>query len=451
MSYNGKTPAQLVEELDPVLSYVSSRSALPTLSVDINIAGQTVSLAYRDGVGRVPDSDRPLFAVGCVMDMLFAVICLDLHHRTGLSLDEPIATHTPEACPLTGDADTGPITLRHLLTRTSGIQDPRTIDEMRKYVPWDELAPRIRNAPRLFSAGTAFNYGGIDQSILATTLLRVGGKTIAELAEEIITRPCGVFPRPEQYGPMAADGIRRVARCDTSHFAAIAACLAAGSLDGVNMAFSETMRTSLQVEKLQLSRSVRSPPWPHAAAAFTLGLFKYSDGLIGFNGWDTGEGASVRYDPMGQLGFAVALEGSPGVRDYVVAEVAQRLGYHSTQSRAVPCTVGGLNGLKPDDIVGDYTGWAADYRAEVTLDQGAVCCNLHYGSRLFRQIRIELEGGAWLVSKSAAELSSLEFYRDPGTGSVCMSCGGVPYAMTTSNLNPNYARSGLERFTGLAN
>ena len=32
----------------------------------------------------------------------------------------------------------------------------------------------------------------------------------------------------------------------------------------------------------------------------------------------------------------------------------------------------------------------------------------------------------------AAELSSLEFYRDPRTGRVCMASGGVPYAMTVT-------------------
>src|SRR6266481_9693282 len=39
MSYNGKHPAQLVQELDPILSYVVNRSGLGTLSVDINISG----------------------------------------------------------------------------------------------------------------------------------------------------------------------------------------------------------------------------------------------------------------------------------------------------------------------------------------------------------------------------------------------------------------------------
>jgi len=305
---------------------------------------------------------------------------------------------------------------------------------MRRHIPWAELAPRIHRAPRLFSPGTVFNYGGIDRALLATTMYYFTGKTIAELADEIITQRCGIELRPEQFGPLAADGIKRASRCDMAHLATVAACLA-GSVDGMKAPFSEGVRTYLQVERLQLSRSVKSPPWPHAAAAFTLGLFKYSDGLIGFNGFDSGESCSVRYDPVGELGFAVGLEGPPGVRDYVVAEIAQRLGYHSAQSRAMPCTVGGLNGLRPEEIVGDYSGWASGYRADVTLEGDVVACDLTYEARRFRQMKMRMEENAWLVVDSAAELSSLEFFRDPRTGRVCMASGGVPYAMTATRFD----------------
>ena len=98
----------------------------------------------------------------------------------------------------------------------------------------------------------------------------------------------------------------------------------------------------------------------------------------------------------------------------------------------MPCTVGGLNGLRPDEIVGDYSGWASGYRAGVTLEGDVIGCDLTYGERLFRQIRLRMEDNAWLVVDSAAELSSLEFYRDPRTGRVCMASGGVPYAMTVT-------------------
>jgi hypothetical protein len=429
MSYNGKPLAQLAQELDPVLSYVMNRSGLQTLHVAVNVGGEAISLAYREGAGRIVDGETPLYAVGCVMDMIFAIISVDMHHRLGLPLNEPLETFVPEVIDPDRHPDWPPITLQHLLTRTSGIQDPRTIEEMQKLVPWEELFPRIRAAPRLFTPGTAFNYGGIERTLLAAALMKFAGKTIHELAQEIINEPCGLRFREEQYGPVWPDGMRRVRRSDMTHSAKVAACLASGGVDG-KVVFGEEVRTYLQVDKLQLSRSVKAPPWPHAAASFTLGLFKYSDGLIGFNGFDSGESCSVRYDPMGEVGFAVGLQGSPIVRDYIVTELSQRLGFNCTQSKAVPCTVGSLNGLEPDDIVGDYLGWAQGYRAKVTREGEQVACDLSYHDHRFRLMRMRLENDAWLIVDSAAELAGLEFYRDARTGRVCMSSGGVPYAKT---------------------
>lgn len=435
MSYNGKHPAEVAQELEPILAYVMDRSKLRNISVDLNIGGEAVSLAYRDSVGRLPPGERPLYSIGCVMDMIFSIIGVSLHHHAGLPLDEPIETFIPEIFPATSGDLGQPILVQHLLTRTSGIQDPRTIEEMRSYVPWEALVDRVRDAPRLFSPGVAFNYGGIDRTLLAVVLLRFAKKDFRQLSDEYINGPCGLELRPEQFGPPGDDGIRRVVKSDTGHIAKVAACLAAGSLDGVHVAYSDMVRTYLQVEKLSLSRSVKMPPWPHAASAFTLGLFKYSDGLIGFNGFDSGEACSVRYDPQGALGYCVALEGPPGVRDYIVAEIARRLGYNSSQSRAVPCTVGSLNGLRPDDIVGEYMGWANGYRANVKLDEQEVVADLLHRDQRFRRVRIRMEESAWLVVDNAAELSSLEFYRDARTGRVCMASGGVPYAMTANRLD----------------
>lgn len=433
MSYNGKPLARVAQEMEAVIAHVMERSAPQSLHVAVDVGSDTLSMAYRERDGRVTGRETPLYAIGCVMDIMFGIVSVDLHHRLGLPLNQPVETLVPEIADPERDRDLPPITIQHLLTRTSGIQDPRSIAEMRSYIAWEDLAPRVRAAPRLFSPGAAFNYGGVDRAVLAAALMRFTGKTMNDLILEIIGDPCDLQFREEQYGPVWPDGKRRILRCDMVHAAHVAACL--GGAEGVSP-FSEEVRTYLQVDRLQLSRSVKSPPWPHAAAAFTMGLFKYSDGLIGFNGFDSGESCSVRYDPMSGVGFAVGMNGPPIVRDYIVAELAQRMGFHCTQSKAVPCTVGSLNGLQPDDIVGDYVGWADGYEAKVTMEGQIVACDLAYEGRRFRLMRLRLQDDAWLIVDSAAELTGLEFYKDPRTGRVCMSSGGVPYAMANPALVP---------------
>jgi hypothetical protein len=434
MSYNGKHPAQIAQEIEPMLSWVFQRSQLRVLSVSLNLAGDTATLAYRHGIGRLPESEQPLFPIGCVMDTIFSIIGVHLHHHAGLRLDMPVRELLPDVFS-EGEPDPGPpITFQHLLTRTSGIQDPRTLEEMRGWVAWPELSPRIRESPRLFTPGTAFNYGGIDRTLLAAALMKFTGKGFDRLGDEIINGPCGIELRPEQYAT-GADGVRRLTLTDTKAMAQVSACLALGSLGEDAPGFSDAVRTYLQVEKFPISRSIRSPPWPHAAEAFTLGYFKYSDGLIGYNGFDQGASCSVRFDAQGGIAYSVALEGPPKVRDYILAEIAQKLGYNCAQSRAAPCTVGSLNGLQAADIAGEYVGWAHGFRAHVSLTDEGVAAELTYRDGCFRRLRLRLEEGSWLVAETAAELSSLEFYRDKHTGRVCMASGGVPYAMTNTRLN----------------
>lgn len=63
----------------------------------------------------------------------------------------------------------------------------------------------------------------------------------------------------------------------------------------------------------------------------------------------------------------------------------------------MPCTVGGLNGLRPGEIVGDYSAWASSYRTDVTLANNIVARDLSCGDRLFWKFKLRMEENAWLV------------------------------------------------------
>jgi CubicO group peptidase (beta-lactamase class C family) len=426
MAYNGKHPAQLAVELDTVLPDIAAKTRLPAFSVDIDVAGGRVSRAYRDGARAVSGEERPTFASGCLMDIFLAIVCLDLHHRRGLDLDTPFEKIVPELAGTHPAAE--PITVRHLLTRTSGIQDPRSIEEMRMFVPWEALGPRVAAARRLFSPGEVFNYGGIDRIILAVVLERFTGARLGKLTREIAVDPANIRIRDIQWGPTEPDGFRPIRTFDGASLLDIFVNLAREGASAANP-FDEGVRGDLRAESLLLSRSMSAQPWPHAAMAFTSGLFRYSEGLIGFNGWEQNQSCGVRYDPGGQVSFIVAMEGPPIVRDMVVAEIAERLGYASVQSGGKPCTIGGLNGLAPKEVLGVYAGWAEGYEADVTLDANILDCTLNYKGDRFRRVRARLEDEAWLVVDTIAEASALEFFRDRRTGRIGLASGFLPYAM----------------------
>jgi CubicO group peptidase (beta-lactamase class C family) len=426
VTYQGSHPAQIAVEMDHILVNLSKEFALASVSVSLDVAGEAATFEYRDGGRKVTGPSRPFFSIGCATDMILMIVALELHHRGVLPLETPLSHLLPELVP---EEDATPITVRHLIMRMSGIQDPRTVVEMEGAMAWDALAARIYTAPRLFSPGAAFNYGGIDKLVVSELLERAGGRSIHGLAEEIIMRPCGIEPRAEQLGPADADGYPTIRLFDTAHLTLIATALAA--VDGATEApFRSDVRRLLADRQFWLSRSVKATPWPHAPLAFTLGLFQYSDGLVGFNGWDRGESCAVRYDPDGQVAFTVALKGPPIARDLIVAQLAARLGYKSVQSVARPCTVGGFNGVEPDEVAGAYLGWAEGYTGTVSVEGATLTCELRYNDQPFSHARVRIEDGEWLVAESAEQVSALEFYRDPMSGGVCMANGYAPYAKT---------------------
>jgi CubicO group peptidase (beta-lactamase class C family) len=123
------------------------------------------------GIDVQPDS---IFAIASMTKAITSVAAMQLVERGKLKLDEPVAKHLPELAKLDViegfDAAGKPvlrpatkaITLRHLLTHTSGFAYPTWSEEMFKYtqatapIPAGAVAPLV---PLVFEPGTRWQYG----------------------------------------------------------------------------------------------------------------------------------------------------------------------------------------------------------------------------------------------------------------------------------------------------
>ena len=123
------------------------------------------------GVDVQPDS---IFQIASMTKAITSVAAMQLVERGRLKLDEPVAKHLPELGNLNviqGFDAAGkpilrpavkPITLRHLLTHTSGFAYPTWSEEMFKYtqatvpLPPGVVAPLV---PLVFEPGTRWQYG----------------------------------------------------------------------------------------------------------------------------------------------------------------------------------------------------------------------------------------------------------------------------------------------------
>jgi CubicO group peptidase (beta-lactamase class C family) len=121
-----------------------------------------------------------------------SVAVLQLRDRGLLTLEDPVAKHLP-GFPYPR------ITIRHLLTHTSGLPDlelfePLIEREPNHIVTGDDLIPALIawQKPVRFHPGEQFRYSNINYQLLAQLIARVSGKPFGVYIRDRIFRPAGM-------------------------------------------------------------------------------------------------------------------------------------------------------------------------------------------------------------------------------------------------------------------
>lgn len=156
-------------------------------------------LVFSRGYGRanlehdVPFTTATVFDIGSTSKQVVAAAIVLLAEDGRLSLDDDIRTHLPEM------PDYGtPITIRHLLTHTSGLRDYITLMTLGGWQMEDVTTPAqaldvIRRQRGLdFTPDTEFAYSNSGFFLASIVVERVSGKPLGAFAAERIFRPLGM-------------------------------------------------------------------------------------------------------------------------------------------------------------------------------------------------------------------------------------------------------------------
>src|SRR3954453_10056417 len=170
--------------------------------------GRTIRLASGYADTRTKRSMRPSdrFRVGSVTKTFVATVILQLAGEGKLSLDDSVERWLPGEVP-----NGGAITVRQLLTMTSGIFDylndgDDTVLERElahpdvRWAPQDLVAIATTHAPR-FAPGTAWSYSNTGYILLGQIAEKAAGKPIADSLRERIFTPAGLHATSFETGP----------------------------------------------------------------------------------------------------------------------------------------------------------------------------------------------------------------------------------------------------------
>jgi len=128
-----------------------------------------------------------IFQSGSMGKQFTATAVMMLVEEGKLSLDDKITKFFPDA-----PAAWQNITVRHLLTHTSGLGDyPDDFDLRRDYTE-DELFQRIKATPLAFQPGEKWSYSNLAYVMLGVLIHKVSGKFYGDFLQERVFKPLGM-------------------------------------------------------------------------------------------------------------------------------------------------------------------------------------------------------------------------------------------------------------------
>jgi D-alanyl-D-alanine carboxypeptidase len=214
---------------------IALKAGAPAVQVAVSERGRVLyaeAFGMADRESATAATPRSVVQVGSITKQFAAAAILRLAERGALSLDDRIEKHVPEYDP------PATITLRHLLTHTSGL----TALPASEYTPQtrESFLELIDGQPLAFTPGTKFSYSNAGYKLLGYAIESVSGKSFADFVHTEFALPLGLIdtgvcgtssvPLPDGYGVGQGSSMRIRAIEMSVPFSAGALCSTASDL-----------------------------------------------------------------------------------------------------------------------------------------------------------------------------------------------------------------------------
>lgn len=178
------------DEIDDLVRAEMMRQKIPGVSIAVVRDGKIIK---ETGYGlanvehEVPAKPETIYQSGSVGKQFTAGLVMLLVEDGKIGLDDPISKYLPKAPEAWKD-----ITVRHLLTHTSGLGDPYMKIDLTKNYSDEELMAIEATIPLRFPPGSKWAYSNTGYHVLGFICNKVGGKFYSDQLVERIFKPCGM-------------------------------------------------------------------------------------------------------------------------------------------------------------------------------------------------------------------------------------------------------------------
>ena len=179
------------DKIDDLVRAEMEKSKIPGLAVAVIRDGKNMKLK---GYGLanvehgIPVKPETVFQSGSVGKQFTSMLTMMLVEEGKLKLSDPITQYLPE-----GKDKWGGVTVKHLLSHTSGMPDmPYIVMNMRKDYTEDELVQMLAKIDMIETPGHKWRYNNGGYVMLGIILGRVGGKFYGDQLQERVFGPLGM-------------------------------------------------------------------------------------------------------------------------------------------------------------------------------------------------------------------------------------------------------------------
>src|SRR5262245_22216241 len=150
--------------------------------------------AWADVERRAPATVDTLYRIGSITKLFTATAIMILRDAGKLALDEPITTYLPWFAMKSAPADAGPITIRHLLTHTSGLPReaafPYWTDD--RFPSVEEIRAQLPMQERPLPTESRWKYSNLGATLAGEVVAAGSSEPYAEFVRSRILAPLGM-------------------------------------------------------------------------------------------------------------------------------------------------------------------------------------------------------------------------------------------------------------------
>lgn len=170
-----------------------------------------------DVASQTPATPGTVYRVGSITKLFTATAILQLRDRGKLRLDDPVVEHLPWFRVQGSFVDAPEITLRHLLTHTSGLPREAAFPYWTDHIfpNREQLIAMVPTQSAIFAPATTYKYSNLGIALLGEIVATVSGQPYAEYLSQHVFGPLGmshtaVVPNDELNRLRATSYMRRM-------------------------------------------------------------------------------------------------------------------------------------------------------------------------------------------------------------------------------------------------